>query len=464
MSTATAEPATYLVTGASSGIGLATAQALAARGDSLVLVARSAEALERARRICQEAGGRSITVNADVRDRDSIERAFTVATAEFGPVDGVVHAAAVATYGSLEQVPPEVFDATVATTFLGTANVSRVALSYFHATGRGRLVVLGSILGSVVSPYMGAYTASKWAVQGLVRTLQIETRDDPFIDVVLVTPGGVDTPIYENSANYLGRPGKAPAPVQSAEKVAQRVLEGLDRPRRHVESGLANRFLRLAFRRSPALFDALSGPFMNRFGLQGTRVAPSTGNVFDSRSSAVTSGSGDPERKHMSGKQTRGAIVSRPVAAPASSVWQVLCDGWTYANWVVGASRVRDVDPEWPAPGSRIQHSFGPWPTQIQDYTRVEDSTPEREAILTARGWPLGEARVAIRITPTGPETSEVSIEEDAVAGPGRRVPLPLRQLGIIPRNKESLYRLALTAEGRYRNSKLRSDEPSRVQ
>lgn len=150
-----------------------------------------------------------------------------------------------------------------------------------------------------------------------------------------------------------------------------------------------------------------------------------------------------------------GPSVTRAVDAPASAVWAVLADGWTYATWVVGTSRVRDVEAGWPAAGSRIHHAFGPWPAVVQDYTTVEASTPERELVITARGWPLGEARAVIRIEPDGDDRCTVSISEDAVAGPGTLLPHPLRQLVVVPRNKETLYRLALLAEGRNKERRL---------
>ena len=143
--------------------------------------------------------------------------------------------------------------------------------------------------------------------------------------------------------------------------------------------------------------------------------------------------------------------VSRAVAAPADAVWAVLADGWQYATWVVGASRVRAVDEHWPDAGQRLHHSVGPWPALISDSTRSEEADPPRRLVLTARGWPIGEARVEIEIVPDGPETCTVSIAEDASSGPGRLVPLPIRQAVILPRNKEALLRLALIAEGRHR-------------
>lgn len=145
--------------------------------------------------------------------------------------------------------------------------------------------------------------------------------------------------------------------------------------------------------------------------------------------------------------------VSRAVAAPAEAVWAVLADGWQYATWVVGASRVRAVDEGWPAPGTRLHHSVGLWPALISDSTRSELAEAPHHLVLTARGWPIGEARVEIEVVPDGPQSCTVSIAEDASAGPGRLVPGPARQAMILPRNREALKRLALIAEGRHREA-----------
>lgn len=145
--------------------------------------------------------------------------------------------------------------------------------------------------------------------------------------------------------------------------------------------------------------------------------------------------------------------VSRSVAAPAEAVWAVLGDGWMYASWVVGAARVRAVDEGWPQQGTRLHHSVGTWPAMLSDVTVSEHCEEPRHLVLTARAWPAGEARVDIEVVPDGPQTCTVSIAEDAVAGPGRLVPSPVRQLMILPRNREALRRLALVAEGRHREA-----------
>ena len=143
--------------------------------------------------------------------------------------------------------------------------------------------------------------------------------------------------------------------------------------------------------------------------------------------------------------------VSRLVRAPSEAVWAVVSDGWLYANWVVGTSRVRAVDSTWPDVGSRIHHSFGVWPALIDDQTVSLQVVSGEQLHLQARGWPMGEARVELTIAEGSDETCTVTIVEDAVTGPGVLVPRPVRQAAIAVRNTEALRRLALIAEGRHR-------------
>jgi hypothetical protein len=143
------------------------------------------------------------------------------------------------------------------------------------------------------------------------------------------------------------------------------------------------------------------------------------------------------------------ATVSRRVDASAAAVWSVLADGWLYATWVVGTSRVRAVDANWPALGSKIHHSFGLWPAVIDDTSEVLRAAPEREMLIKARGWPAGEAHVKLMLQPVGDGATVVSVQEDVVAGPAMVMPRPLRQLLVVPRNREALARLAYIAEGR---------------
>lgn len=138
----------------------------------------------------------------------------------------------------------------------------------------------------------------------------------------------------------------------------------------------------------------------------------------------------------------------RVVAASPERVWAVLSDGWLYPLFVVGATRMRDVDEHWPQVGAQLHHSVGAWPLVLDDTTEVLEVEPTSRLRLRARAWPGGEAEVELRLAVEGVGT-KVTIIEDAVSGPGRLVPKPLRDLQLAWRNTETLRRLAFVAENR---------------
>ena len=141
--------------------------------------------------------------------------------------------------------------------------------------------------------------------------------------------------------------------------------------------------------------------------------------------------------------------VQRRFSCSGEQIFGVLRDGWIYPVWVVGASRMRGVDNGWPAPGTKLHHSFGIWPLVIDDTTEVLEIDPDRRLVLEARGWPVGKARVEITVQPDG-DDSLVSIAEDVTEGPARLVPEPIRLAGMDVRNRESLRRLAYLAENHH--------------
>ena len=129
--------------------------------------------------------------------------------------------------------------------------------------------------------------------------------------------------------------------------------------------------------------------------------------------------------------------VEQLTSASPEDVWRVLGDGWLYSGWVVGASRMRDVDEEWPAVGARLHHSIGGWPLLLDDTTSVLEVVPEQRLVLQARAWPVGEARVEIELAPRDTGTL-LHMAEDAASGPGKLIPAPLRAAAIGPRNVEA--------------------------
>jgi len=139
---------------------------------------------------------------------------------------------------------------------------------------------------------------------------------------------------------------------------------------------------------------------------------------------------------------------TRLMHATPDEVWSVLSDGWLYPLWVVGASRMRDVDESWPAPGAKLHHSVGTWPLLLDDETEVVECHPGSMLTLYAHAWPAGRATVVLRLRAQGPET-EVSIEEQATAGPGALVPRLVQDPMLTWRNVEALRRLAFLVERR---------------
>ena len=143
----------------------------------------------------------------------------------------------------------------------------------------------------------------------------------------------------------------------------------------------------------------------------------------------------------MSTRTGLDAVMDMPV--PCEDVFAALADGWNYSNWVVGASHVRAVDRDWPAPGSKIHHSIGPWPVHINDVTEVIVMEPPRLLVLDARMWPVGMARVRIELEDRGARGTRVGMTERAVRGPIGLAPPTLQARMLAPRNRESLRRLA---------------------
>lgn len=222
-----------LVTGASSGIGLEVARMAAERGAHVALLARGRRGLEEAAARCADAGAASVAVvPCDVGDHEGVEAAVGDAVRRHGRLDAVVNAAGVFSYGRVTDVPVEVFDRVIRTNLLGSANVARAALPVLRGQGEGALVLFGSLLGHIVSPYAGPYVMSKWGVRALVRVLQAENRDLPGVRIGYSAPAGVDTPIYQRAANYVGHPLRPPPPASHPATVARDVIDFLDGDRR----------------------------------------------------------------------------------------------------------------------------------------------------------------------------------------------------------------------------------------
>ena len=141
--------------------------------------------------------------------------------------------------------------------------------------------------------------------------------------------------------------------------------------------------------------------------------------------------------------------IERVIPASATAIFDVLADGWCYSGWVVGASHIRDVDPAWPTVGTRLHHSSGPWPINIDDVTVVLDMERDRRLELEARLWVFGKVTITLTLTPQTDGTTKVEMEETAIGGPVTVIPHAVQQIMFAPRNAEALARLADLATGR---------------
>lgn len=142
------------------------------------------------------------------------------------------------------------------------------------------------------------------------------------------------------------------------------------------------------------------------------------------------------------------ATTSLTTDDPPSAVWAILTDGWRYADWVVGAKAIRDVDEDFPAPGSRLYHRFGVGKLTIDDSTVVEEVEEERRIVLRARARPAGVARVIVELEPTADGGTEIHIDEYPTSGVAKMVDNPLLRGAVAARNLEALRRLKNLAAG----------------
>lgn len=270
-----------VITGASSGIGRATARAFAGKGAALVLAARRREALEQLAEECRRDGGRAIAVPTDMREEWQVRALAQRALDNFGRIDVWVNNAAVTLFGRVEETPPEVYDGVIRTNVFGTVNGARSVIPVFREQGHGTLVNMSSIVAYVPQPYTSAYVASKAAIRALSDCWRQELRDARGIHVCTVLPATIDTPLFQEAANYTGRNARAMPPVIPAEAVASAILGVVRHPRREVFVGRAGRGMVTARMLAPSAMDAVMARNVDSQHLDDTPAPPTRGNLFE---------------------------------------------------------------------------------------------------------------------------------------------------------------------------------------
>jgi len=248
-----------VITGASSGFGKGAALKFANCGAWVVLAARREEKLDAVARDCEAAGGRAITVPADVTQATDVERIAQSALNEFGRFNVWVNNAGTGAVGRFEEVPLDDHVRVIQTDLLGTVYGSYFAMRQFRKQAAGTLINIASVIGKVPAPYFASYAAAKHGVVGLSAALRQELTEDGIdtIHVCTVMPTTFDTPFFEHAAQYTGHEATPIPPTYDPKKVVDTIVGLATDPQDEVSVGSAAKVFNFAHHLFPGLVESM---------------------------------------------------------------------------------------------------------------------------------------------------------------------------------------------------------------
>lgn len=316
-----------VITGASSGIGRATALRFSREGARVVLASRRERALRDLARECEAQGApRALAVPTDTTDPDAVEALAAAATGAFGRIDVWVNNAAVSVFAPFLEMPLDDFRRVIDVDLLGYVYGARSALAVMVTQGTGVLINVSSIVGEVPQPYTAPYGMSKAAVRALGVSLRSELRlqKRKGISVSTVMPATIDTPFFRHAANYTGRGVLAMPPVYSAEKVARTIVNLANTPRNEVAVGAAAKAMVRQHRRTPTAVETQMALQVEKSHLSRRHdVGHTTGTLYEpvADPSDAEVGGGWKGRERLARRRVLGWVVG---VAAGTAAWGYL--------------------------------------------------------------------------------------------------------------------------------------------
>ena len=301
-----------VITGASSGIGLATAKLAAERGAKVVLNARTREALGQAVDEIKYAGGEAVFVEADVSKAETFEKIAAVAIDRFGRIDSWVNNAGVGIWGMIDEVDEADMRQLFEINFWGVVHGSQTAIKYLRENG-GAIINVGSLTSDRALPVQGIYSASKHAVKGFTDALRVELEHEGApISVTLVKPASIGTPMPQHVKDLHQKEVKFPPPVYAPEEVAKTILHAAEYPVREAFVGGGARMVSILSGVAPRLLDWISAKFLVPAQF-GAKQATPTDNLYQGRAEAEVRGD------HQ-GSMIRPSLYTKAARHPAMTL------------------------------------------------------------------------------------------------------------------------------------------------
>ncbi len=284
------EDSVVVITGASSGIGRATAVEFARHNTRLVLAARNESSLEKTARACKKAGAREVLIApTDTTVESEVQELAAHAAEEFGRIDVWINNAGVGLYATFDDTPVEDYRRVLETNLFGYINGARAVLPYFRKQGTGVLINVGSQVSLGGLPYQNAYVTSKYAVRGFSDSLRQELVDTD-IHVCTIYPASTDTPFFEHAANYTGRAIKPLGSVSKPETVARIIRETAEDPKPEVVVTAAGHGMAFLHWVAPETYDRMINRKAESDHFQNKEAEETQGNLYETSDYAAVRG------------------------------------------------------------------------------------------------------------------------------------------------------------------------------